>query len=289
MKLISYFILLFLTPFCFSQQKANEISGIIINSESKEVLQYVNIGVPNKSAGTVSNKEGKFKLVLPNTVKLTDTISFSHVGFESKKISVSEFSNSTEPIQLNPEENTLSEVVVKLKTPKPKKIGRTSKGLGLMHTGFYSAYEETVNDRLSKEVGMKFKIKKDCKINNLNFNITSNDFKSLKFRVNFYKVENGIPTTLIVDQDIIFEITDGFLGWFKVDLKPYSIYLDPETKDIAVTIQWLESVKASDSSKYFSISTSASPLETSFYREKAMDKWFKSGQSLSFYLDAMCN
>lgn len=289
MKLISYFILLFTTTFCFSQQKTNEINGTILNSESNEVLQYVNIGIPNKSVGTVSNKEGKFNLILPNTIKPNDSISFSHIGFEPKKISVSEFSNSTNPIKLIPEENRLSEVIIKLKTPKPKKIGRTSKGLGLMHTGFYTAYEESVNDRLSKEVGMKFKIKKDCKINNLNFNITSNEFKSLKFRVNFYKIENGIPTTLIVDQDIIFEITDGFLGWFKVDLKPYSIYLDTETKDVAVTIQWIESVKTSDSSKYFSISTSASPFETSFFREKAMDKWSKSGQSLSFYLDAMCN
>ncbi|MCK7530594.1 MAG: hypothetical protein MZV63_05890 [Marinilabiliales bacterium] len=48
---------------------------------------------------------------------------------------------------------------------------------------------------------------------------------------------------LIVEKDIVFEIKDEFKGWFIVDLKPYEIYLDKETEDIAVTIQWVESKK----------------------------------------------
>lgn len=157
-----------------------------------------------------------------------------------------------------------------------------------MHSNFYSYYEKGVDDRLSKERGMKFKIRKNCHIKDLNFNITSNDFKSLKFRVNFYKIENGLPTDLKVQKNIIFEIKDNFLGWFKVDLEPYEIYLKEEVEEIAVTIQWLESVKADDKSKYFAISTASSPTHTAYFREKAMDSWNKGGQNLSFYLNAMC-
>lgn len=157
-----------------------------------------------------------------------------------------------------------------------------------MHMNFYTAYEKEVDDRLSKEVGMKFKLKKDCKIEDLNFNITSNEFSSLKFRLNFYKIENGLPTMLIVQKEIIFEIKDEFLGWYRLDLKPYEIYLDKESEDVAVTIQWVESKKTNEKSKYFGISTAASVTETAFYREKAMDTWSASGQGLSFYLNAMC-
>ena len=56
-----------------------------------------------------------------------------------------------------------------------------------MHTNFYTYEEKGVDDRLSKEIGMKFKLQNDCKINDLNFNITSNEFSSLKFRLNIYE------------------------------------------------------------------------------------------------------
>ena len=66
------------------------------------------------------------------------------------------------------------------------------------------------------------------------------------------------------------------------------VFLDKENEEVVATIQWLESVKTDEKSKYFSISTALSATETAFYREKAMDVWIKTGQGLSFYLNAMC-
>lgn len=71
-------------------------------------------------------------------------------------------------------------------------------------------------------------------------------------------------------------------------MKPYDILLEKQKENIAITIQWVESKKANEKSKYFSISTAMSITETSFFREKAMDKWTKNGQGLSFYLNAIC-
>jgi hypothetical protein len=135
---------------------------------------------------------------------------------------------------------------------------------------------------------MKLKMKRNCHIQDLNFNITSNEFTSLTFRVNFYKIVDNLPTDLIVQKDIIFEIKDHYLGWFKVDLEPYDIYLKQHVEEIAVTIQWLESVKKDEKSKYFALSTAASPLHTAYFREKAMDSWTTSDQNFSFYLNAKC-
>jgi hypothetical protein len=154
---------------------------------------------------------------------------------------------------------------------------------------FYTYYEKEVDDRLSKEVGMELKVNKNCQIDSLTFNITSNDFKKLKFRVNFYKIGNGLPTEIIVNQNIIFEINNEYLGWFSVDLTPYDIYFTDDTGDIAVTIQWVQSEKSTAKCKYFSISTAQSPLNNAFYREKAMDTWTKSNQNMSFFLSGMCN
>lgn len=281
------FLFLFIAINSFSQEKI--ISGEIKDAENKTYLQYANIGILNKNTGTVSNFDGKFSLKINEKVNENDLISFSYVGYQTKKIAISKLNSLNNVIELEIEKNQLSEVVVKFVKLKPKIIGRNSKGFGLMHYNFYSYYEKDVDDRLSKEIGMKFKLKKDCKINDLNFNINSNEFSSLKFRLNFYKVENGLPTELISEKDIVFEIKNEFKGWYKVDLKPYDIYLDKEMENIAVTIQWVESKKANEKSKYFAISTAASATEISYFREKSMDNWTTNGQSLSFYLNAMCN
>lgn len=288
MKIFLSIISLYISVFAYSQEKI--ISGKVWNFENNEPLPYVNIGIKNKTVGTVSNNNGLFKLLLNDKVTSKDTVIFSYIGFKTEKYLISEFNKIKEPILLQPKNMELDEVVVSSKKIKlkSKKIGRTSKGLGLTHMNFYSYYEKDVDDRLSKERGMKLKIRRNCHIEGLNFKITSNDFTSLKFRVNFYKIENGFPTELLVKENIVFVIKDNFLGWFKVDLEPYEIYLKEDVEEVAVTIQWLESVKKNEKSKYFSISTAASPLNTAYFREKAMDTWTKGGQSLSFYLNAMC-
>ena len=288
MKFFLSIILVFTSLIIHSQEKI--ITGKVWDFENNEPLAYVNIGIKNKTVGTVSNNNGLFKLSLNDKVSSKDTVVFSFIGFKTEKYLISELNELKKPILLQPKNMELEEVVVSSKKIKlkSKKIGRTSKGLGLFHSNFYSYYEKDVDDRLSKERGMKLKLRRNCHIKDLNFNITSNDFKSLKFRVNFYKIKDGLPTDLIVQENIVFEIKDNFLGWFTVDLEPYEIFFNKEIKDVAVTIQWLESVKANEKSKYFAISTASSPTHTAYFREKAMDSWNKGGQNLSFYLNAMC-
>ncbi|MBO0355604.1 carboxypeptidase-like regulatory domain-containing protein [Muricauda ruestringensis] len=286
-KILIIILILTLSGIGYCQGK--QISGEVRNFENNDPLPYVNIGIVNKGVGTVSDEHGLFKLDLNERTTSKDTVIFSFIGFKTEKYLVSELNNQKRTILLQPQNTKLDEVILSSKkiTLKHKRIGRTSKGLGLTHSNFYSYYEKDVDDRLSKEKGMKFKIRKNCHLQDLNFNITSNDFKSLKFRVNFYKIENGLPTDLMVQKNIVFEIKDNFLGWFKVDLEPYDIYLKEDVEEMAVTIQWLKSVKTDEKSKYFGISTASSPTHTAYFREKAMDSWTKGGQSLSFYLNVM--
>ena len=288
MKIFLTTIIGFISVIVYSQEK--KISGKVWNFENNKPLPYVNIGIKNKTVGTVSSNDGLFKLLLNDKVTSKDTVVFSYIGFKTEKYLVSELNKTKEPILLQPETMELDQVVISSKKIKlkPKKIGRTSKGLGFMHINFYTTHEKDVDDRLSKERGMALKIKRNCHIKDLNFNVTSNQFKSLKFRVNIYKIENGLPTDLIIQDNIIFEIKDNFLGWVKVDLEPYDIQLKKENDEVAVTIQWLESVKTDKKSKYFSISATTSPLHTFFSREKPMDTWTKNNYNLSFYLNAMC-
>ena len=157
----------------------------------------------------------------------------------------------------------------------------------MMHANFYSDYDKEADDKLSREMGMKFTIGSDCRIEDLNFNVTSNAFKLIKFRLNFYSIKNNLPSELLFNKDIIFTITDGFLGWYKLDLRSYDLNLSKENESIAVSIQWIESVKKNNESKYFSISTAISPTDKFYFREKGFDKWTTSNSSLSFYINTL--
>lgn len=263
------------------------IVGKVIDNKTNSVISYVNIGVPNKSVGTVTNSIGRFKLKLTDKINLNDKIVFSCIGFKTQTHIVSNLLNKDNIIELEEEIITLDEVVLVKKRVKIKKLGRKGKGIGLMHWNFYSFQDKDVDDWLSKEVGQKFRIKKDAYLNKLNFNITGNQFKLLKFRLNIYSIKNGIPNELINDRDILFTIPNGYLGWLSVDLKPYDIFLKKELEEVAVTIQWVESQKKDNNSKYFSISAAMGTNNKLFYRDRAMDKWKRKKIKLSFYIETL--
>jgi len=277
--------LLSLFNFGFSQESI--IMGKVMDSKKNIGLNYANIGIPNKSVGTVSDSNGLFKLKLNDKVTINDTIQFSYVGFKTKKVLVSALKTKDAIFLLEPQKNVLSEIVIKPKKFKLRKVGKSSAGLGLTSLDFYSYYDKDVDDRLSKEMGMKLELKGECKIKDLCFKIATNQFKSVKFRVNFYNVKNDLPNELIVSKNIITEIQDGYVGWYTIDLEPYNIYFTKETKEIAVTIQWIECKKSDPRSKYFGIYASLSPFSTFFSRDKTMSTWTKIHQSMSFYLITM--
>ena len=261
------------------------IVGKVKDSISGNTLSYVNIGISGKSAGTVSDKQGNYTLKLNNLINDNDEVLFEFAGFKSVSYKVSSLKEKS-VIELQKESDVLDEVVINLKKGKSQKLGKNNLGLDLTHFSFYSSFEhDVVDDALSKETGMLFKLKKDCWVNSLNFKISSNEYKHLKFRINFYKIENGIPgEQLFAAKNIIFKVDDNYTGWFNVDIRDYDIFLDKELGEVAVTIQWLESEKSNDKSKFLSIPVALTG-GSQFIRNKTMDRWQKNKQSLSFYVD----
>ena len=71
----------------------NPITGLVLDSETKEPLPYTSILVVGKAIGTVSNSEGNFVL---DTDGITpdDTILFRYMGYKTFKIKVSELTTT---------------------------------------------------------------------------------------------------------------------------------------------------------------------------------------------------
>lgn len=287
MKRYLVFVFFFIYSISFAEEKI--LVGRIIDLNSERPISFVNIGIALKGVGTISTEQGYFKLKLNSSIKLSDTIYFSHIGYETGKYLVNQMTDTLNIIKLVSNTLQLNEIVISPVKKKSHVFGRNAKGLGLMHYNFYTAYEKDVDDRLSKEIGIQIKPKGDCKLKDLNIHVTSNEFSSLKFRLNLYKIENGNPTEIITPNEIIFEISGQYKGWFKVDLNPYNVHVSKEMGEIVATIQWVQSKKAFPSAKYFGISTSLSPTVTTFFREKSMDVWKQEKQALSFYFNSVCS
>ncbi len=84
------------------------ISGVVTNSDTKEPLVYTNIVIEGTSIGTITNKDGYFKLKIKEPRKRNLIIGF--IGFEQKIFASSDIIPDT--IYLHPKTHILNEVAV---------------------------------------------------------------------------------------------------------------------------------------------------------------------------------
>lgn len=56
---------------------------------------------------------------------------------------------------------------------------------------------------------MVFNVENSSRVKDVNFHISLNEFNSVKFRLNFYKVEDGLPIELLNAEDIIINIENS--------------------------------------------------------------------------------
>ena len=219
------------------------VSGIIENAETKEPIPYVNIGILNKNKGTVSNENGEFTLEIP-TEFISDTIKVSSIGYESKTFIVVDFISKlkeSRSIKLSEKVIELNEVVVSAKKLKEKILGNKTKSR-MMRGGFRNA-------ELGNELGIKIKIKKSpTYITKLHANVTSNTSEKLKFRLNLYDIEKGLPNEKLINQNIIFSI-DTKEGGFTLDLSEYDIVVED---DFFLTVELIENEGNKESEVFFS-------------------------------------
>ncbi|WP_338813139.1 serine hydrolase [Bernardetia sp. Wsw4-3y2] len=113
-KSSNFFLLLslFFLSNSFLIAQNSVVEGILKDKETKEVLPFCNVYLKTTQLGTVSNSEGKFRLLVPQKQK-NDTLFISYIGYKTKKIPVSDliFQKKT-VIFLETDQTKLNEIVV---------------------------------------------------------------------------------------------------------------------------------------------------------------------------------
>lgn len=193
------------------------ISGTVLDQKDNDVLSYVNIGVPGKNIGTVSNTQGSFSLDLTKAND-SDVLVFSTIGYKSKSILVSNLRANNkllENIRLEREIYELSEVVVKPGSFRTVNLGR-SFGRTRLSAGF-------ATNKLGNELAMEFNAGKTAFFpERFEAVISANTYGKIKLRLNVYEALNGVPGRNILSENIFVE-TDIKKGILSVDLTPYDI------------------------------------------------------------------
>ena len=208
-----------------------EINGIIADAETKNLIEFVNIGILNKNIGTISNLNGEFNLRMSNTFS-NDSLTISHINYYNAKVSIKDFKNQT--IILNPKTNQLPEVVISNRKNKKRKIGVKSYNpflfLGSISEGndiIENAQKINVPDTRIKVSYVNLYLKKGFQSD------------SSFIRVNFYKNVENTPGEKIVFENIVKK-KQIEPGWLKIDLTENDVYIE---EDFFVGVEFIPDFK----------------------------------------------
>lgn len=94
------------------------ISGTIYDRMSNEPIIYGTVSINQSSIGTVSNRNGEFKFIIPPDSLNESSVRFSHVGYQTEEIKASFLAGQNIKLSLEPKIVPLQEVVVRIVNPQ---------------------------------------------------------------------------------------------------------------------------------------------------------------------------
>jgi len=116
--------------------------GFVKDTKSKENVVFGSVSVVGTNVGTVTNSEGEFTIKVLDNLNAKE-IEFSHIGYNSKKVAISNLSEEDNTIYLEASSINLSEITVRpedasaLMQKVLKQIPNNYSEASLMSTGFY--------------------------------------------------------------------------------------------------------------------------------------------------------
>ena len=106
---------------CAGQSHAQRITGTLIDAESGETIPFAHITNPERTRGTISDANGQFDFKLPDDPPI-DTLLFTCLGYESRRIAVADLQRSDNELTLKPTSLNMGEVVVRADRKKKRDV-----------------------------------------------------------------------------------------------------------------------------------------------------------------------
>jgi len=213
-----------------SEIQSQTLSGIVVNSKTKEPLEYVSIGVIDSNFGATTDESGHFIFSIGETEEHAE-VRFSMIGFEAQIFPVEMLIDRDLRVELVEKPLEIEEVTV---TPlTERKVGAD----GFSRLSGWSGWGGYVT-RKGFEMGLILDFGETPKlIKDINIYIHRQAFDTTILRLHIRSMEDKEVSEELLKENILINVTNES-GWAKADLSPYHLYLSGE---VGVTVEWLKS------------------------------------------------
>ncbi|OUJ70274.1 carboxypeptidase-like regulatory domain-containing protein [Hymenobacter crusticola] len=186
-RFLFYFggLLLPLTPVI---THAQQIKGTVVSSVTQQPIPFVNVGLPKRGIGTVSNEQGQYHLAY-DPAYATDSVRLSSVGYEARLLPFAALLTGAD-VRLTPQTVSLAAVSVVAAS-----VYARTHTLGLEKPApkldFHLASKE-----LGTEIGTLLHVDRSpTLVQSIHIVVVKNETQPLTLRVNVYRLDaNGQPT-----------------------------------------------------------------------------------------------
>ncbi|PQJ78605.1 carboxypeptidase-like regulatory domain-containing protein [Polaribacter porphyrae] len=247
------------------------ITSQIKNAITKLPIEYVNIGIPGKDIGTVSDSLGFFKIILKNFLDI-DTLKISAIGYKTRNYSIIELKNNEFPkiVFLEEEIVQLKEIIISNKKREPFQLGLKKKYC--YPIPFYKKVSGQVpfpQKNLFHEIGTRFKNKKVIKLDSIQINFAKVNLDNLEFRLNIYAIKNEKITNILTQPIYVYLSKEEALNFPVINLKKYNIDLD---SDFSIAIENHKKLQ-NGALTFLANAKSRGKNYPTFYRDNSQGNW----------------
>lgn len=238
-----------------------ECRGVLLDSLTKQPIEFANIGLVGKGLGTVSDENGAYRLSIPDSLQ-EEPVRISIIGYKAVVFKAKELDKH--PVVMLAQNFTpLKEVAVSAKKARIKIQGNDTR----THR-FQAGFNK---NNLGAELAVKLHIKHpQTHLLKLMFNIAVNNLDTCPlFRINIYREDDkGFPGENMLTQNVIV-MPKTRTGMVEVDLTPYAVFTD---RDVFIAIEWIKDL-GNTRGLYFSTRV---PGSATYHRQASQGKWEKA-------------
>lgn len=228
----------------FNFAVAQLYKGKVVNKKN-EVVPFVTISFTDKNNdyfGSITNEKGTF-VVKKYLLNYTDSISFSCIGYKTKKIAILELNTNKENIIILDNENYKIDNVIVYGKKEKNKIIELGTHKNITDGGdFFPIWEENAlyieNDKNIKGY-----------LKNINIKLTNKPNLKIPLRVHVYSVDSvtHAPYKELLKESVVATTDNYKRKWISVDIRKYKIYFPKQGLFIGVQFLPLRDLEIYDS------------------------------------------
>jgi hypothetical protein len=214
------YLILFLLFTAFAQSQSIHLKGTILDSRTNQPVAAATVNIAKKNLFYPADNNGKFNFNI-DKIANTDTISFSCLGYQTKKVIAKDVLNN-DIVKLSPAVTVLKEVKIGYKTSEITTVGSKMKSEDSWST-VYPNFEQAMFMEGTKN--LKGTIQKVSFYLGNGYVLKFNEKGDVTapFRLKLYAVDTDGTPGKELTKDIIIVSAKKNNSWFDVDMSAYHI------------------------------------------------------------------